>query len=148
LLDANILLYATDESSRHHQRAANWLSDTLRGSRRVALPWQNIGAFVRIVTHPWFTTSSAPDRQRTCDESPSTGPNEHRDRQLHDAFVTAALDWWRERRVTVGDLEARSMFLFGTVTPPDDLEELTAGRAPTPSTPHCTAPTSSSTVTA
>ncbi len=33
------------------------MSDTLRGSRRVALPWQTIGAFVRIVTHPRITTS-------------------------------------------------------------------------------------------
>lgn len=57
LLDANLLLYAVDERSPQHASAKEWLSDTLAGSRRVALPWQTIGAFVRIVTHPRVTTN-------------------------------------------------------------------------------------------
>lgn len=55
LLDANLLLHAVDEQSRHHAAASEWLTDTLRGDRRVALPWQTIGAFERIVTHPRLT---------------------------------------------------------------------------------------------
>jgi toxin-antitoxin system PIN domain toxin len=51
-LDANILLYAVDEDSPFNERAATWLTSVLNGQRRVALPWQTIGAFVRISTHP------------------------------------------------------------------------------------------------
>ena len=52
LLDANILIYATDPSSPLGAPACNVLVDALNGTQRVALPWQTIGAFVRIVTHP------------------------------------------------------------------------------------------------
>lgn len=52
LLDANLLLYATDTTSPHHRAAAAWLTDVLNGERRVGIPWQTVGAFVRISTHP------------------------------------------------------------------------------------------------
>lgn len=52
LLDANILLYAVDASSPLNERAADWLTTSLRGDRRVAIPWATIGAFLRISTHP------------------------------------------------------------------------------------------------
>jgi uncharacterized protein len=55
LLDANLLLYAVDATSPHHARAARWLESVLNGSRRVGLPWQTVGAFVRIATHPRVT---------------------------------------------------------------------------------------------
>ena len=57
LLDANILLYAVDRTSAHHPTAAAWLEATLNGERRIALPWQTIGAFLRISTHPRIATS-------------------------------------------------------------------------------------------
>lgn len=57
LLDANLLIYAVDEVSPHHQAANLWLSSTLGGERRVGLPWQSIGAFVRIITHHRVTTA-------------------------------------------------------------------------------------------
>ena len=52
LVDANLLLYAVDEDSRHHAAAATWLESALNGPRRVALPWQTLSAFVRISTNP------------------------------------------------------------------------------------------------
>lgn len=52
LIDANILLYAVDASSPHHEKAAGWLTEQLGGSRRVGLPWQSLVAFLRIATHP------------------------------------------------------------------------------------------------
>ncbi len=55
LLDANVLLYAVDARSRHNARAAAWLQEALVGDRRIGLPWQTIGAFVRISTHPRIT---------------------------------------------------------------------------------------------
>jgi toxin-antitoxin system PIN domain toxin len=52
LVDANILLYAVDETSRFHARAAPWLSEQLNGDRRVGLPWQTLSAFLRVSTNP------------------------------------------------------------------------------------------------
>lgn len=56
ILDANILLYAVDSDSPHHGRAASWLTATLNGDERVGLPWQTLGAFCRIATHPRVAT--------------------------------------------------------------------------------------------
>ena len=56
LVDANILLFAVDSASPFHDRAARWLTERLNGTRRVGLPWQNLGAFLRIATHPRATS--------------------------------------------------------------------------------------------
>ncbi|BBU21535.1 TA system VapC family ribonuclease toxin [Mycobacterium xenopi] len=55
IVDANLLLFAVDENSSHNAAAAAWLEQTLNGDTRVGLPWQTIGAFLRIVTHPRVT---------------------------------------------------------------------------------------------
>ncbi len=52
LVDANILLFATDESSHFHETAVEWLTDRLNGPRRVGLPWEVLGAFLRLATNP------------------------------------------------------------------------------------------------
>ena len=52
IVDANLLLYATDSSSLHHDKATRWLNTVLSNSRRVGLPIQTIAAFVRISTNP------------------------------------------------------------------------------------------------
>jgi hypothetical protein len=52
LLDANLLLYAVHERSSLHVPARAWLTEQLNGTRRVALPWQSLAAFLRISTHP------------------------------------------------------------------------------------------------
>ena len=52
LVDANLLLYAIDERSLHHQVSRDWLISSLNGNRRVALPWISLAAFVRIATNP------------------------------------------------------------------------------------------------
>jgi toxin-antitoxin system PIN domain toxin len=52
LLDANVLLYSVDEHSLHHAGAAAWVRNSFDGDHRVGLPWQTIGAFLRIATHP------------------------------------------------------------------------------------------------
>lgn len=56
LIDANLLIYAVDETAPEHPRASAWLSDRLNGERRVALPWESLTAFLRITTHPRATT--------------------------------------------------------------------------------------------
>ena len=60
LLDANIAIYANDISSVYHGAAKQWLSGALAGSRRIGIPWQTIGAFVRIITHPRITERPLP----------------------------------------------------------------------------------------
>ncbi len=52
LVDANLLLYAIDRGTDRHADAARWLEAVLNGDRRVGIPWQSIGAFLRISTHP------------------------------------------------------------------------------------------------
>jgi uncharacterized protein len=52
LLDANLLLYATDTASPDYPAASAWLTTVLNGDQRVGIPWQTIGAFLRISTHP------------------------------------------------------------------------------------------------
>lgn len=69
IVDANVLLYATDARSPHHQRAVEWLTDALAGDMRVGLPWQSVGAFLRIATHPRVSAEplSAEDAQHQID---------------------------------------------------------------------------------
>jgi uncharacterized protein len=52
LLDANVLLYSVDRSSRHYVPCADWVRNAFVGPRRIGLPWQTLGAFLRIATHP------------------------------------------------------------------------------------------------
>jgi toxin-antitoxin system PIN domain toxin len=57
IVDANVLLYAVDASSPHHEASAAWLGAALNGDERVGLPWQTLGAFLRIATHPRVTAN-------------------------------------------------------------------------------------------
>jgi toxin-antitoxin system PIN domain toxin len=51
LLDANILLYAYNSDSPHHEVCRIWLERALNGTEPIALPWQTALAFVRIATN-------------------------------------------------------------------------------------------------
>lgn len=52
LVDANVLLYARDRSSRFHPRCREWLERSLNGPVRIGLPWESLCAFARLSTHP------------------------------------------------------------------------------------------------
>jgi uncharacterized protein len=52
LVDANLLIYAYDIDSPHHEPARHWLDQTLQGSATVGFPWESIIAFLRVVTNP------------------------------------------------------------------------------------------------
>ena len=56
ILDANVLLYAADRRSQRHEIASSFLAEVLNGATRVGLPWQTIGAYLRLVTHPRITS--------------------------------------------------------------------------------------------
>ena len=50
--DLNLLIYAVDESSPHHERAAEWLVEALSGTEEVGFAWQVLLGFVRLTTNP------------------------------------------------------------------------------------------------
>jgi hypothetical protein len=52
LTDVNLLLYAVDEPSPHHERARRWLEESLSGAETFALSWSVLLAFVRLGTNP------------------------------------------------------------------------------------------------
>ena len=51
LVDANLLLYAEDSLSEHHERARRWWDAQLSGSAPVCLCWPVLTAFLRIGTN-------------------------------------------------------------------------------------------------
>lgn len=51
LVDANILLYATNTAASQHVQARDWLDRQLVGLARVGLPWPALLAFLRIATN-------------------------------------------------------------------------------------------------
>jgi len=50
VLDVNLLLYAVNESSAHHEPAKSWLEVCLSQSESVALPWVVLLGFLRLST--------------------------------------------------------------------------------------------------
>ena len=52
LVDANLLLYAEDDTSPFHPTARAWLDEVLNGAVRVGLPWASLLAFLSVRTHP------------------------------------------------------------------------------------------------
>jgi uncharacterized protein len=52
VLDVNLLIYAYDTTCDEHTKARMWVEDTFSGDEPVGLPWQNISAFLRILTYP------------------------------------------------------------------------------------------------
>jgi toxin-antitoxin system PIN domain toxin len=51
VVDANILLYAYDSASSRHAGARAWVEHAFSDTVPVALPWQTIGAFLRVMTN-------------------------------------------------------------------------------------------------
>jgi hypothetical protein len=50
-LDANLLLHASDDSSRFHARARAFLERCAEGPELLYLPWPTVTAYLRIATH-------------------------------------------------------------------------------------------------
>ena len=51
LIDANILLYAYNPQSEHHETARRWLEEMFSHTEPVRLAWQTILAFLRLITN-------------------------------------------------------------------------------------------------
>ncbi len=52
LVDANVLLYAVNQSAREHVAARTWLREALAGGEAVAFSWTVLLAVLRLATHP------------------------------------------------------------------------------------------------
>ena len=52
LVDANILIYATDPRSEWHRKARTWLDAQLSGETQVGLAWESLLAYMRVATNP------------------------------------------------------------------------------------------------
>jgi uncharacterized protein len=52
LVDANILVYASNAESQRHAASKGWLDAQLSGSAPVGLPWATLLAFLRVATNP------------------------------------------------------------------------------------------------
>ena len=51
-IDANILLYASDQGSPRAAEARRFLEDCARNGQPFALAWPTLMAYLRIATHP------------------------------------------------------------------------------------------------
>jgi uncharacterized protein len=51
IVDANVLLYAVDRASAHHEPSRSWLDGSLAGTEAVGLAWIALLAFIRIGTN-------------------------------------------------------------------------------------------------
>jgi len=52
VVDANLLIYSYDKASLHYEKSRSWLEDAFSGTDIVGLPWQSVGAFLRVMTNP------------------------------------------------------------------------------------------------
>jgi hypothetical protein len=52
LVDLNVLVYATDTATRHHDSARRWLDQAMRSTETVGLPTAVTIGFVRLTTNP------------------------------------------------------------------------------------------------
>ena len=51
LVDANVLLYAVNTDSDHHEASRTWLDTALSGADRVGFAWVPLLGFLRLSTH-------------------------------------------------------------------------------------------------
>ncbi len=59
LVDANLLLYAANQSAPEYEPARAWLDERLNGSARVGLAWPSLLAFVRLASNPVIVRAAA-----------------------------------------------------------------------------------------
>jgi toxin-antitoxin system PIN domain toxin len=52
VVEANVLLYAVDTASTHHERSLTWLERSLAGAEAVGFAWVALLAFIRVGTNP------------------------------------------------------------------------------------------------
>ena len=51
LLDLNLLIYAVNEDTAHHNTAKSWIETQFNGTESIGIPWIVILGFLRIMTN-------------------------------------------------------------------------------------------------
>jgi toxin-antitoxin system PIN domain toxin len=99
-LDANVLLYASDQTSPYHERARLFLDASARGTELVYVFWPTVMAYLRVATHP-----AVFDRPLQPSEAVA-----NMDRLLSLPHVNAVGEhdrFWRSYRSVADDADAR-----------------------------------------
>lgn len=52
VVDANVLIYASNQDAVHHEAARRWLDSALSGRESIGFTWVVLLAYVRLVTNP------------------------------------------------------------------------------------------------
>jgi len=52
VIDVNLLIYAYDTTTPSHAEAKAWIEEVFSSSDAIGLPWQNIAAFIHVLTYP------------------------------------------------------------------------------------------------
>jgi uncharacterized protein len=63
LPDVNLLVFAHDETSAHHERARQWWEEQLNGTRMVCLSWVVLLGLIRLLTNPRIFQNPFPPRE-------------------------------------------------------------------------------------
>lgn len=63
VVDANLLIYAYQSAGREHEPSRLWLDAQLAGDQQLALPWESLNAFTRIVSNPRIFPNSSTTHQ-------------------------------------------------------------------------------------
>lgn len=63
LVDANLLVYAYQSTAPEHDQSLRWLDEQLASGQQVALPWETLNAFTRIVSNPRIFPNPATTNQ-------------------------------------------------------------------------------------
>ncbi len=80
LVDANVLLYAVNSSSRQHEEARTWLDGALNGSETIGFAWVAVLAFLRLATragifpHPLTTDDAVQTAEQWLAQPPAVVP--------------------------------------------------------------------------
>lgn len=99
-LDANILIYASDQESPHHNKAVDFLAGCMNGSDLLYLCWSTAFAYLRITTHPSiFSSPLSPEEARQNIETLRSAPRVR--------FISEGEDFWEHYKSTCADLVVR-----------------------------------------
>ena len=63
LVDANMLLYAHDQTAPHHKAAGRWMEDAVTRREELAFAWVTLLAFLRVSTNPRLYARALPMRE-------------------------------------------------------------------------------------
>lgn len=65
IIDLNVLIYAVNEDSTHHDQAKSWLEIQLNGPESIGIPWLVILGFIRIMTNGRIFTNPLSEVEAT-----------------------------------------------------------------------------------